>query len=102
MPEHMEKDLSLRVMTLTENEARLWHASLRLWMWRWQTLSPADRAVFYSQPTRSVEYRMENPVLMETRLISFGEGEQGPFVRYNNGKGRLDHVSRYTPTIHQK
>lgn len=33
--------------TLKEMKARLWHADLRLWMWKWQTLSPKDRAVFY-------------------------------------------------------
>lgn len=30
-------------------KARVWYASLRLWMWRWQTLSQEDRAVFYKQ-----------------------------------------------------
>lgn len=33
--------------TLKEMKARLWYADLRLWMWKWHTLSPKDRAVFY-------------------------------------------------------
>lgn len=35
------------MQTLKEMKARLWHADLRLWIWRWQTLSLKDRAVFY-------------------------------------------------------
>lgn len=32
---------------LKERKARLWHASLRLWIWKWQTLAPMQRGVLF-------------------------------------------------------
>lgn len=44
---------------MTEQEARLWHLSLRLWMWRWQNEEHRER--FYKQAEKvsvKSEYRL--------------------------------------------
>lgn len=46
--------------TLEEMKARLWLADLRLWIWRWQTLSPEDRAIFYKQPEKPRVHKKRN------------------------------------------
>lgn len=55
-------------------KARVWHASLRLWMWRWQTLSPEDRTVFHKQQKFGITYHF-------AWVLGLDWGEKGNFEK---------------------
>lgn len=43
-----------RVEVISEDKARLWYASLRLWIWKYHTISLEHRALLFKQNTENL------------------------------------------------